>query len=289
MSRAGACSTRARHMRCADGCARRGVSSFAEPRAPVASGRGPSGSDFRGRRQRWRRRGGRIGGRDLGVTGPAVALPSRRGCGPGWGGERRRRPTTIVDPETVKPRHEARREMRSLPMVPKGPRTSRPDGKPLRAYWKDRLSRSYRRGRAVLPAQSASSLKRSGSRPASSPRSSCGGTASGGRSKPVTPRPGPGGGAARCTPFLQGAPHRNRAGGGRDRLPGWPRGQAQACFHAHDHSPSMASVAAPSRRRSSSGSTAVKSVASSLTAMRSRPPWQPTSSSTSPMSPRPPV
>jgi hypothetical protein len=44
-------------------------------------------------------------------------------------------------------------------MIPGGPRKSRSDGKPLRAFWKDRLSRSYRRGRAVLATQSASSAQ----------------------------------------------------------------------------------------------------------------------------------
>jgi len=43
-------------------------------------------------------------------------------------------------------------------MIPGGPRKSRSDGKPLRA-WKDRLSRNYRPGRAVLATQSASSAQ----------------------------------------------------------------------------------------------------------------------------------
>ena len=54
-------------------------------------------------------------------------------------------------------------------------------------------------------------------------------------------------------------------------------------------SPSMAYVAAASRRRSPTGSTAVHRVVSSPTAMRSRPLWRPTSSSHCPASPgRPP-
>ena len=44
-------------------------------------------------------------------------------------------------------------------MIPRGPRKSRSDGRPHQAYWKDRLSRSYRRGRAAQAAQSASTAR----------------------------------------------------------------------------------------------------------------------------------
>jgi hypothetical protein len=44
-------------------------------------------------------------------------------------------------------------------VIPKGPRKSRSGGKPLQAYHKDRLSRSYRRGRAALAAEAASTAQ----------------------------------------------------------------------------------------------------------------------------------
>jgi transposase len=52
-----------------------------------------------------------------------------------------------------------RREEAGLPavqVVPAGPRAARADGKPLRAYKKDALSKSYRRGRAAVTAGAAS-------------------------------------------------------------------------------------------------------------------------------------
>jgi hypothetical protein len=44
-------------------------------------------------------------------------------------------------------------------VIPKGPRKSRADGKPLAAYRTDRLSRSYRRGRAALAAEAAAMVR----------------------------------------------------------------------------------------------------------------------------------
>ncbi|HTS31409.1 MAG TPA: hypothetical protein VMH81_36300 [Bryobacteraceae bacterium] len=45
------------------------------------------------------------------------------------------------------------------PVIPKGPRKARSDGRPLRAFRKDRLSRSYRRTRAALAADAASTAQ----------------------------------------------------------------------------------------------------------------------------------
>src|SRR5690606_21905997 len=46
--------------------------------------------------------------------------------------------------------------LKPVQVIPAGPRLARTDGKPLRAYRKDVLSASYRRGRAAQAAEAAS-------------------------------------------------------------------------------------------------------------------------------------